>query len=115
MKNKNYKSNQVHEFSVLVLNSILKNLEKIGLPSEDISQLQEVFDTSLPQIEKLPEHLRSPFQNFVANAIIFSILWNEEIETCLEFPEWLKDLVLYLKRLSGEEVPPKKKQKKTKN
>ena len=73
-----------------------------------------MYEQSLPELEKLPENLRNPFKNFIVNALLFSVLWNEEIETCLEFPVWLADLVLYIKRLSGEEVPTKKKVKKVK-
>lgn len=63
----------------------------------------------------MPENLVNPFKNFVVNAILFSIVWNEEIETCLEFPPWLTDLVSYVNRAEGIEVKPKKKAKKMKN
>ena len=114
MKSRTQKSNEVHEFNISVLNSILKNLTKIGLPEEEIAELKDVYEQSLPELERLPENLRNPFKNFIVNALLFSVLWNEEIETCLEFPVWLADLVLYIKRLSGEEVPTKKKVKKAK-
>ena len=36
MKSRTQKSNEVHEFNISILSSIIKNLTKIGLPEEEI-------------------------------------------------------------------------------